>query len=442
MSMRTQLVERVWRLSTVAFFILVEKVVARLSEVLGFGNLGLPPSLLGMFGLWGLLLFLDRISSSSADFLFRFLEPGYRFLLKWAPMFFAPALVRLPLVEERFTFSELVRGALVIAIGGTIQMAFVALFASWLSSKMPRQHDKAIFEEPISRSVPTSSVPYPRPGRPYKRRWLPVYASIMLVVLLSFARGDETETSMAEKAFMLSGTLMAFVAGNSAPDLFKRILHPIFAAVLGCWLSMMIWATHAAPNVSFYDVLVRYSAPDGAGAMMSKMLNPVVVALALLLFERRRLLERDRLPILGTAFAAALSGLFGTALISAILRLPPVLAVASVSRYCTAPLAVAVATSLSASQPLAIAMVVASGFYGVFIVKPLLGKHCLNINGSREKGLALGAVSHVLGTVTLASWDEAAVPYSALIFVLTSGITAALAAIPLVKDSLLWLLTS
>lgn len=30
---------------------------------------------------------------------------------------------------------------------------------------------------------------------------------------------------------------------------------------------------------------------------------------------------------------------------------------------------------------------------------------------------ATGAVSHVLGTVSLASWDEAAVPYSALCFV-------------------------
>jgi hypothetical protein len=31
----------------------------------------------------------------AANAIFRFLEPGYRFLLKWAPVFFTPALVTL-----------------------------------------------------------------------------------------------------------------------------------------------------------------------------------------------------------------------------------------------------------------------------------------------------------------------------------------------------------
>lgn len=80
----------------------------------------------------------------------------------------------------------------------------------------------------------------------------------------------------------------------------------------------------------------------------------------------------------------------------------------------------------------------ASGFVGIFAAQPLLAR--LQVTKSRERGLAIGAVSHVLGTVSLASWDEKAVPYSALCFVLASGSTAAFTSLPPVQALLLWIL--
>lgn len=171
---------------------------------------------------------------------------------------------------------------------------------------------------------------------------------------------------------------------------------------------------------------------------MSRLLNPLVVALALLLFERRKLLQRDRKVIIGTSLLAAFSGIFTTALMARLLQLPGCLARPTVGRYCTAPLALAVAQNLGASPPLTVAMVVASGFIGIFAARPLLAR--LRVTRSRERGLAIGAVSHVLGTVSLASWDEPAVPYSALCFVLASGATAAFTALPPVQALLLWIL--
>eukprot|EP00435_Cladocopium_sp_Y103_P056881 s865_g19.t1 len=176
------------------------------------------------------------------------------------------------------------------------------------------------------------------------------------------------------------------------------------------------------------------STPFNATAALSVPRNPLVVALALLLFERRKLLRRDRKLIIGTSLLSALSGVFGTAVMARLLQLPGPLAKPTVGRYCTAPLALAVAGNISASPPLTVAMVVASGFVGIFAARPLLAR--LQVTKSRERGLAIGrsrrqgAVSHVLGTVSLASWDEAAVPYSALCFVLASGSTAAFTALP------------
>jgi len=171
---------------------------------------------------------------------------------------------------------------------------------------------------------------------------------------------------------------------------------------------------------------------------MSMLLGPLVIALALLLYERRSLLRRDWLAVLGTSSLAALAGLFGTALLARVLGVKPLVGTASVTRFCTAALALPAAASLGASQPLAVVMLVLSGFFGVLVGRPVLS--FVGARSPRERGLSVGAVSHVLGTVTLASWGEAsAVPYSALAFVLASGFTALFAAMPVVQCAILWI---
>jgi len=423
--------EKTHRFVAVACFMLVEKamIASGLSRFL-------PGTLLGMFALFGVLLALDASGNPGAAMaIFRFLEPGYRFLLKWAPVFFTPALVKLPLVEEHITAFEFLRVAILISLGGMMQMAVVAMIARWLASKEKGQIIEDSPQSVSADSSPQGKEPYPRPGRPFKRRWLPVYGLTMLVALALLHFGRDSAT--CEIAYMLCASLLAFVVGNSMPVKVKSIFHPIFAGVLGSWLALALWAQQDETR-SFRDVLVTYSSPGGAGPLMSMLLNPLVVALALLLFERRKLLQRDRKLIIGTSLLGAASGIFGTALMARLLQLPGALARPTVGRYCTAPLALAVAGNISASPPLTIAMVVASGFVGIFAARPLLAR--LQVKKSRERGLAIGAVSHVLGTVSLASWDEAAVPYSALCFVLASGSTAAFTALPPVQALLLWIL--
>lgn len=425
--------EKMHRFVAVACFMLVEKamVASGLSKFL-------PGTLLGMFALFGFLLTLDASGHpGAANAIFRFLEPGYRFLLKWAPVFFTPALVKLPLVEEHISGFEFFRLAVLIFAGGMLQMAAVAMIARWLASREKGPLLDVPDSSPVSpdSSPQSDKEPYPRPGRPFKRRWLPVYGLIMLVALglLHFGR----DSPSCEIAYMLCASLLAFVLGNSMPAKAKSIFHPIFAGVVGSWLALALWAQQDETR-SFREVLVTYSSPGGAGPLMSMLLNPLVVALALLLFERRKLLRRDRKLIIGTSLLGAFSGIFGTALMARLLQLPGPLAKPTVGRYCTAPLALAVAGNISASPPLTVAMVVASGFVGIFAARPLLA--WLQVTKSRERGLAIGAVSHVLGTVSLASWDEKAVPYSALCFVLASGSTAAFTSLPPVQALLLWIL--
>eukprot|EP00913_Durusdinium_trenchii_P001350 g1247.t1 len=88
--------DKIRRFGAVACFIAIEKamIATGLSSYL-------PITLLGMFSLFGFLLLLEVTGQPEAAMgLFRFLEPGYRFLLKWAPVFFTPALATWPVGEE------------------------------------------------------------------------------------------------------------------------------------------------------------------------------------------------------------------------------------------------------------------------------------------------------------------------------------------------------
>eukprot|EP00439_Symbiodinium_sp_Y106_P019045 s434_g2.t1 len=422
------------RLLAVGGFVVLENAVT----ATGVGAV-LPAPLVGMFGLFGFLLCLDSCGYGSvANFLFRLSEPGYRFLFKWAPVFFTPSLIKLPLVEEPITGAEFVRLILLLFAGGLLQMAWVATVAKFLGSVLPANKVKAEVDDAapaLPGMTPKNPEPYPRPGRPYRRRWLPVYAVIMLAALLCLKLGRESR--VVESAFIMSATLLAFVLGNLAGPTFKALLPPVFVGVFGGWIAIALWAREDDAE-SFHDVLKNYSTAGGGGTMLSRLLNPLVISLGLLLFERRHLLQRDSRVIVGTALLAAVAGLFGTAMLGRFLALPKGFAHSATPRFCTTALALTVADTLNASAPLVAAIVVSSSSVGVVISKPLMG--WLKMEGSRERGLSVGGVAHVLGTVSLASWDADAVPYGAVSSVLASGFTAALVAIPAVESALLWIL--
>jgi len=188
--------------------------------------------------------------------------------------------------------------------------------------------------------------------------------------------------------------------------------------------------------VSFLDVLSTYGAWPGAGALLSCMLGPAVGALSLLLYERRKLIRQEMVPIMATSVASAAVSLFGTAALARALGLPQALGLASLSRCVTSAIASDMATSLGANQTLTVAMVVVTGFLGVALAPTLFGK--LNLKSARTRGLAMAASAHGLGTVSLAESDKEAFPYSAVGF----AASALLVQVPPVRSALVWILST
>ena len=183
--MASQLAATVRRLLAVGCFLVLDKAFT----ASGVGAV-LPPPLVGMFGLFGCLIYLDSVSTSAASLLFQSLQPGHKFMFKWAPLFLTPALVKLPLVEEPMS-SGLVLRLLVLMIGGVaLQMGFVGRVAKTLASQLARLTDDKLDMVDTTQALPAvTPIPhkaangghgveaYPRPGRPFKRRWLPVRLS-------------------------------------------------------------------------------------------------------------------------------------------------------------------------------------------------------------------------------------------------------------------------
>lgn len=413
--------QRVRRLLTCGFFVLCDYAVR------STGISALPPPLVGLLTLFGVLLLLESVGMAQP--LYRLLEPGYRFLVKWAMLFFIPALVKLPLVEERFSKGVMLRLFVLLTVGFTMQCVFTAAVASLFPplpvEKKPANNVKLLEEGGVE--------PYPRPTRPYKRRFLSGYTVLMTLALVAYR--CNLAPGFAETMFMLCAMLLGFVSGQNAPAKVKIVLHPILACLLGSWLGAAVWAKFAGPEVSFHDVLSHYAAASGAGSLVSMLMGPLVVALALMLYERRELLYRDMRPILTTCAAAAAFGLFGTAVLARLLAVPQRLAVAAVPRCITAPLALGIAGLLDASPAFTVPMVVITGFLGATLGAGLL--NALRFKTARSRGLALGASSHALGAASLALSEPQAFPYGGLAFVLVGGASAALVAIPPVRSLLL-----
>jgi len=244
--------------------------------------------------------------------------------------------------------------------------------------------------------------------------------------------------AVAQNTFMLGSSLLGFVSGMLAPARLQRFVHPMFACILTTWLAAAVWGGLAGLGTGFLGVLDAYSAWPGAGAVLSFMLGPTVVALGVLLYERRRLLFGELTPMVATSVLTTLVSLFYTAFLARALGLPSQLATASLLRCISSPFAGDLTGLLGASATFAIAMIVVTGFIGVILGPPIFT--ALRMRNPRTRGLAMGAAAHGLGTVALAQSDPDAFPYSALGFVLVGTATSALIQVPPLRSALLQIL--
>ncbi len=195
-------------------------------------------------------------------------------------------------------------------------------------------------------------------------------------------------------AFGLAATVGAYAASIA---LRKRYVSPFTTPVL--FSTLVVIGVLLATGVSFAD----YGPADH---LITSFLGPATVALALPIFKNRHVFFKNLLP----ASCGRLAGSFGTMIVAGLLArdfaFSPRL-VASISiKSATTPIAIEIAKVVHGIPAVTAIFVVATGVIGAAL-GPWLLDRC-GIGNPLARGLALGTISHGIGTAQAASESELA----------------------------------
>jgi len=141
-----------------------------------------------------------------------------------------------------------------------------------------------------------------------------------------------------------------------------------------------------------------------AKEILTFLLGPATVALALPLYRNRRLLTANLVPALAGLIAGAIGTMVTAVALAKALGFSRTI-VASISiKSVTAPVAVELAGIIQADPALTVAFVIVTGMVGVMLGPWLLDR--AGIRSPLARGLALGTISHGQGTAQAALESE------------------------------------
>ncbi|KAK4532858.1 hypothetical protein CCYA_CCYA14G3715 [Cyanidiococcus yangmingshanensis] len=427
-----RLVTSAWVLARGCFTILVLKYLEkRLDSSLRV----FPGALTGLVLLVGALGALERLGCSRVrSRLERFCAPALTFLAEWMPLFFAPPLVALPARLFTGGISKRELGA----IAGVLFSGFVtSLVASaWATRALlrwqAREHPSEE-EDEASDAAKTSTSNATRVRSAAVQDAVIFGLSTVLAILCVLRAGARRDRLLLAVVTALSYRL----GTRTVPQRWQRILHPVLtcAAMTAIVTSQVELSPHAlgqdVASAAWYHRLERY--PILAGNWFMQLLGPSLMALAFRLYRARALLGRHLLPLCGGSGFAAVFSLFWTTLASRVLGLKtPALRRALLPRSITMPLAIASANRLRADTGITVASVLISGILGAS-----LGPTILSLGPGTPavaRGVALGGVSHGLGTAALAAAGDSTAASAAVIALgLVGTITTSLLSSPVAR---------
>jgi predicted murein hydrolase (TIGR00659 family) len=185
-------------------------------------------------------------------------------------------------------------------------------------------------------------------------------------------------------AFLIGVTLSSYLLCRS---LYLRFNHPLVNVVL--LSAAIIIGTLLVCKLS-------YEAYIPGRDLMTFLLGPATVALAVPLYRNRHLLRKYAMAILVSVAAGSIVSMVSTGLIAKMGGLPREVVISIIPKGVTIPFAVEVAKIYGGEPALAAAFVVATGTLGSVIGLVLLTRS--GIMDPVARGLAMGTVAHGQGT--------------------------------------------
>lgn len=162
---------------------------------------------------------------------------------------------------------------------------------------------------------------------------------------------------------------------------------PIFNPLLVSVAVIMALITLLQVPLSSYET--------GVG-VISAMLGPATAVLAFSIYQQRAILQSHFLPILLGCLAGSITSMLSAYFLCEFLGLGQEVALSTLPKSTTAPIALAVTSELGGTASITMAAVMTTGVMGA-IFSPMLA-HLFHIKNKVAQGVAIGTCSHAVGT--------------------------------------------
>ena len=185
--------------------------------------------------------------------------------------------------------------------------------------------------------------------------------------------------------FWLALTLAVYAIADRLSLLARRnpLANPVLHSV---WVIGTILVLSDTPYQTYFD----------GAYFIHFLLGPATVALALPLYENRRVVLRSLIPI-AAALAVGSMATIGSVLMCAwLFNLPATITISSLPKSATSGVAMGISQSVGGDASLTAIIVVATGIAGAVMATPLL--NVLRITDRRARGFAVGLAAHGVGT--------------------------------------------
>jgi predicted murein hydrolase (TIGR00659 family) len=183
---------------------------------------------------------------------------------------------------------------------------------------------------------------------------------------------------------------------------------------------------HAMWIIGLFLVLTgtSYTTYFGGAQFVHFLLGPATVALAVPLYENRKLVVASILPMLAALVVGSVTAIVSVMLLAQAAGLPRTVVLSLAPKSVTAGVAMGISEQLGADPSLAAVGVVLTGIMGAVIVTPLMNR--LAITDFRARGFAVGLASHGIGTARAFQVDAVAGVFAGITMSLNALLTSLL----------------
>jgi predicted murein hydrolase (TIGR00659 family) len=163
------------------------------------------------------------------------------------------------------------------------------------------------------------------------------------------------------------------------------------------------------------------------------LLGPATVALAVPLYENRKVVLSAILPMLVALAAGSITAVASVVLLAEAAGLPRAVILSMAPKSVTAGVAMGISETLHADPSLTAVAVILTGIMGAITVTPLMNR--MRISDFRARGFAVGIAAHGIGTARAFQVDEVAGVFAGIAMSLNALVTSLL--VPLAVTLLL-----